>query len=458
MTFRPWQNFPPLQLKDLLASNASADEEDVLNVKQRLNASGHYEEPSYGMTRYPDNRLFDGIKSFQRDQGLTVDGYMRPGGETEAALNKAMADRTPHDPLSERQEAIIAFAKKYGMAEDKAREYMTKPSIFKTSGQRSVTAAPQVAENSSQLKNKTQPQTIQDAASAPQKYQQGNAFRAQVSATAEAARRNAYDGPRYSSGVAVDNLRTQYPPKKKSFVVATPATADQPEVLKPEWHEYFNAVMADRAAPRQANAQKNLFASEGGMKTPNKDTTPGGFLPQTRNDLLGLINKTDAELDKHPTRRQALNRLRAAGLTTEDSFKKASPSQVAAAHRAYFDHVLAPAGGFDAIETIRDDHAASALADVMFQHGASGGTLILQRAINQRLKELDESIHLNEDQKMGPNVLTYYNHLVSEQGSRDLLLDQLADERRRYMEENNQPIGPGEETRFNYYRGSRRSH
>ena len=71
-----------------MASDAAADKDDVLEVKQRLNALGHYEIPIYGMTRYPDHRLFEGIKSFQRDQNLTVDGYMKPGGETEDALNQ----------------------------------------------------------------------------------------------------------------------------------------------------------------------------------------------------------------------------------------------------------------------------------------------------------------------------------------------------------------------------------
>ena len=88
------QKFAPLELKQLLAGNASADEDDVLNVKQRLNVLGHYEVPSYGMTRYPDTRLFDGIKSFQSEQGLTVDGYMRPGGETETKLNQMYLQET----------------------------------------------------------------------------------------------------------------------------------------------------------------------------------------------------------------------------------------------------------------------------------------------------------------------------------------------------------------------------
>jgi peptidoglycan hydrolase-like protein with peptidoglycan-binding domain len=94
MSLALMQKLAPLQLKRLLAGNASADEDDVLNVKQQLNVLGHYEVPSYGMTRYPDSRLFDGITSFQREQGLTVDGYMQPDGETETRLNQIYLQET----------------------------------------------------------------------------------------------------------------------------------------------------------------------------------------------------------------------------------------------------------------------------------------------------------------------------------------------------------------------------
>lgn len=42
-----------------------------------------------------DSDLFAGIKKFQRDNGLKVDGLMRPGGPTERALNDALEDVPP---------------------------------------------------------------------------------------------------------------------------------------------------------------------------------------------------------------------------------------------------------------------------------------------------------------------------------------------------------------------------
>lgn len=76
-----------LSLKRPLAADSAADEDDVLSVKKNLNRSGYYDEPDYGMTPYPDKPLFDGIRTFQKDNDLTIDGVMNPGGETETALN-----------------------------------------------------------------------------------------------------------------------------------------------------------------------------------------------------------------------------------------------------------------------------------------------------------------------------------------------------------------------------------
>ncbi|WP_139135030.1 peptidoglycan-binding domain-containing protein, partial [Magnetovibrio blakemorei] len=71
------------QLKRPLKRNVNADLNDVFKVKTALSDLGHYEVPDWGITEYPDNGLFQGIKSLQRDHGLKVDGIMNPGGETE---------------------------------------------------------------------------------------------------------------------------------------------------------------------------------------------------------------------------------------------------------------------------------------------------------------------------------------------------------------------------------------
>jgi hypothetical protein len=79
-------NIQKFQLNQTLASNSPANPDDVINVKQQLRRNGYYDEPSYGMTPYPDKNLFDGIKKFQKDNWLAVDGIMNPDGETIRAM------------------------------------------------------------------------------------------------------------------------------------------------------------------------------------------------------------------------------------------------------------------------------------------------------------------------------------------------------------------------------------
>lgn len=105
-----------IQLTSTLSSNSPAAEEDVKAVKKRLNDEGYYDEPSYGFTPYPDQGLFDGIKNFQRDNGLTVDGVMNPDGETVMALNEISSptsdEAPPLPPIPKRKPETISPSKK----------------------------------------------------------------------------------------------------------------------------------------------------------------------------------------------------------------------------------------------------------------------------------------------------------------------------------------------------------
>lgn len=75
------------KLKAPLGRNYDVDFADTLNVKKALKVLGYYDEPKHGLTKFPDEPLFEGIERFQKDHGLRQDGYMKPGGETETALN-----------------------------------------------------------------------------------------------------------------------------------------------------------------------------------------------------------------------------------------------------------------------------------------------------------------------------------------------------------------------------------
>lgn len=84
-------DFDLLVLNRPLSTTSDADPDDVLSAKSKFTRLGYYEVPRYGLTPYPDQPLFDGIRDFQKDNALTVDGYMLPGGETEHSVNNSLA-------------------------------------------------------------------------------------------------------------------------------------------------------------------------------------------------------------------------------------------------------------------------------------------------------------------------------------------------------------------------------
>ena len=85
---------PPLFTLRQVVSQTRARPADVLNVKRALNRMGFYDVPDYGMTPYADRTMFDGIRRFQRANGLRVDGLMQRGRETERAMNDRLQQQT----------------------------------------------------------------------------------------------------------------------------------------------------------------------------------------------------------------------------------------------------------------------------------------------------------------------------------------------------------------------------
>lgn len=81
------------KLKSPLGRSYSLNLGDVRRAKEILHSLGYYAIPDYGLTEFPDESLFEGIERFQSDFGLRRDGVMKPGGETETALNHLLGRR-----------------------------------------------------------------------------------------------------------------------------------------------------------------------------------------------------------------------------------------------------------------------------------------------------------------------------------------------------------------------------
>lgn len=76
--------FLMFSINGLISEGANTEPNDVLKTKTALAQTGHYKVPSHGIVPFPDRQMIDGLKNFQRDNGLTVDGVMRPKGPTDS--------------------------------------------------------------------------------------------------------------------------------------------------------------------------------------------------------------------------------------------------------------------------------------------------------------------------------------------------------------------------------------
>ncbi len=85
-----------LNLRAALSPDHLAEPDDILDTKKTLMALGYY-RPVDGTEpgAWVDTDLFNGIRQFQRDNGLKVDALMRPGGPTEQAMNTVLEAAPP---------------------------------------------------------------------------------------------------------------------------------------------------------------------------------------------------------------------------------------------------------------------------------------------------------------------------------------------------------------------------
>lgn len=81
-----------LSLKSPVGTNYRVDPNDLMDTKRALSDLGYYDVPAHrGIDDWTDDATFDGIKKFQQDNDLKVDGFMRPGGPTEQKMNIQLA-------------------------------------------------------------------------------------------------------------------------------------------------------------------------------------------------------------------------------------------------------------------------------------------------------------------------------------------------------------------------------
>ena len=87
-----------LSISQAIGRNGKNNAVDIRKVETLLGRMGHLDlNKTDGATGYFGARLEDAVKSYQKDNGLKVDGSINPGGETIAQLGNQGA--TPKKPV-----------------------------------------------------------------------------------------------------------------------------------------------------------------------------------------------------------------------------------------------------------------------------------------------------------------------------------------------------------------------
>lgn len=87
--------FGLFRLNGTVRPDASVDLDDTLRTKSALERLGYYERPDWGLTPWVDSRMMEGIRGFQRDHDLRIDGVIEPDGETARALDDRLRRPAP---------------------------------------------------------------------------------------------------------------------------------------------------------------------------------------------------------------------------------------------------------------------------------------------------------------------------------------------------------------------------
>lgn len=148
---------PPFFTLRQVVSQTRARPADVLNVKRALNRMGFYDVPDYGMTPYADRTMFDGIRRFQRANGLRVDGVMQRGHATERAMNDALRRTSAERPERPKQcEGIARQIRELRAERGKLEKQLDDANAFilRARGNLNVVAEMAAAAHGSRLRNK----------------------------------------------------------------------------------------------------------------------------------------------------------------------------------------------------------------------------------------------------------------------------------------------------------------
>jgi hypothetical protein len=313
--------------------------DDVQAAKRGLSWAGFYPSAAaQSPTGEADADFLRGIADFQAGHGLKQDGWMRPGGETESAIDRvigplirAHGQPDPRDPRQGRpllqpvQEPGGADVEPPALVPQREREPVPPPSF---APDRFPEPLPPLPGRETYLPPPDPADVRRNAALSrlglPIPLTIGERLirlsRTQAIHEAEAV-----------AGVAIPSWKAE-------------------DIEPAHWAMWASAIDRDSSVgPVQRVVFMEIFAAEGGFDPDGQ--TVAGIYPSTLRSLQSTL-----------------------GLSADATPRDLSAPQLLAAYRAYFDRIFEALGGSTAVfEKIDNVPAAVLLADTLFRHGSDAG-------------------------------------------------------------------------------------
>lgn len=359
----------PFILGGSVGHTGENDRADVIKAQVLFGNTGHYDLAALGApTGWPGGSLEQAMRRFQKERGLQVDGLMLPQGETLQALRDELGDSLKGYRVPGPQDVDRYYAERSRHGGDDAGR---APGTI-------VTAAEGDGAPLGVLRS------VSDMLHAPPLRRMETQW----------AQAQSVDTPT-RAGSKSEPAQILVPPHKTAIFARkeNQGAADgfdrEVEKLIPSGTNQHDALL-------------HLYIEEGGRVADPASGAVGGILPGTLDDMRARDWLPDLP----------------SGLGPRDL----SPGQQAYVYRAYFDDVLKPVGGAQALEKLNAE-LARALADSLFLDGRAVGTGFLQEALKR------SGANVVVDGKMGPQTFAAFETMGRDPETRDRLLRHIVDAR-----------------------------
>ena len=461
------------------------DRTDVAVAEKLLHQNGVLDtNQTKGPTGYFGTRADQAIRTFQKDQGLKVDGLMLPNGPTIKALQagtkktptlitpglataalakpKAPAITSAAVPKPQRQLPRLPNSALFGPDGLKRPNLLAEPPALHTREKYREDGIPELRptvyrENEVWENGEWRPKTDEDrrkeqfhlmsadgrssrnAAATTAANAQGTS-NADVPAAASPARSGSALPPHLQGG----HDGNIFPPRPTYYEPAN--NTHGPRVGVNDWLRWNDALDNAGVKDAERHAYQEIYSAEGGA-TPD-GTTTAGITQKVLNDLRD---------DKQIHHAQNQRALEAAEIAPGTKSGDLTAEQRAAVYRLYMDDAMRSAGigagvpGHELLNRFGDRNVAAAIADTLFREGAPAGARLIQQTVNKLRATSGAGSQIETRRGFGSETFRALRDIAADPASRNRFLNLLAERRRQERSGSN-----GDAVRADRYRIRRR--